>query len=214
MRLFPVPVEDREDLHRSAETGEPVGSHRVELSRLAGFDEDFAITENQSDRALEDVEPVTPGVHSLIGCLGGRRDAHLHHDPARRVVQAGEWPMHTAVGCIAAGPDDNVVAVVAGRQNFVHRGVQGAGKVGEVVDSQPPMPGLDPADGRGTDQAASGELVERPALCQPKAAQTAPGYVLDSTVVLHRHDRMPNEKRSSNVHHTTRTGSWTPRNGS
>ena len=195
MRLFSVPIEDREDLRWCSETCEPVGSHRVELGGLAGLDENFAIPENQSDGAFQDVEPVTPWVNSLIECPCERRDAHLHDDPAGGVVQAGEWPIYHAVRCVACRPDDDVVAVVVACQNLVHCCVQGSGQVGQVVDSQTPMPGLDPADGGGTDQGASGQLVERPALGQPQAAQTAPGDVLDSTVLLHGHDGMPKRER-------------------
>lgn len=87
--------------------------------------------------------PVPDG--STVRTLLRRRDAHLGHRATGRIVQPRERPVHDAVAGLAASWADHDVFVVIASKDLVDRGFEGPSEIGQVVDRQPSMPGLDPA---------------------------------------------------------------------
>lgn len=191
-------IEDREDLDRAPVADDPVGGHGVELGSLAALDQVLAFTEDETGGALEDVEPVSSRVHAGVGLPFGCRDAHLCDDSSGRVLLAGEWPMNSPIAIFGAGgANDDFVFVVAA-DDLVDRGLQGPGKIGELVDGQAPVPGLEAADSGCTDVGSAGQLVQTPASAQAKAAEPSSSDVLEARrrcVLLHWQDSMPITRR-------------------
>src|SRR5579862_6076339 len=121
--LFAVAVEDGQDLDGTAVAGDPVGCHRVELCGLAGFDEVLALAEEQPNGAFEHEEPITARVDLRLRTLLRCRDAHLGHDPSRRVVLSRERPLHGAVADVAADRTDDDILVAAVSEKLVDGGL-------------------------------------------------------------------------------------------
>ena len=117
MRVLAVAIEDRQDLDRRAVPGDPVRCHGVEFGGLPRFDQMLAVSQQESGRPIEDVEPVASGMDLRLGVLPGCRYAHLGHDPTRRIVGPGQHPLHRAVAPPSpSGADDHVLAAVIGEQ--------------------------------------------------------------------------------------------------
>src|SRR3546814_10708855 len=127
-----------------------------------------------------------------LGLLLRRRDAHVGDGAAGGVVRAGERPVHHAVVVGRAdGLDHHVVAVV-GAEQVVDGGLERPRQVGQLVDGQAPVPGLDPADRRRSDVRARGQLVERPAPGLAQAPQATADEVFHAAgrFLLHQQDAM------------------------
>ena len=86
-------------------------------------------------------------------------------------------------------PDHHVVVVV-GLDELVDRGVQCPGEVGQLVEADPPVPGLDPAQRRRAEEAASGQVVERPAPGHPQPSDPLADQGVDVAFLRHAQESM------------------------
>ena len=87
------------------------------------------------------------------------------------------------------GPDHDVL-VALGFDEVVDRGAEGASDRAQLVETDPTVAGLDPAQRRGAEIAASGEVVERPAACDPQAADALSDQDIEVTVLRHTQESM------------------------
>ena len=87
------------------------------------------------------------------------------------------------------GPDHDIL-VVLGFDEVVDRGAEGASDRAQLVEADPTVAGLDPAQRRGAEIAASGEVVERPATCDPQAADALSDQDVEVIVLRHTQESM------------------------
>src|ERR1017187_7479929 len=96
------------------------------------------------------------------------------------------------------GPDHDVV-VVLGLDEVVDRGAECPSDHGQLVEADAAVAGLDPAQCRGAEVAAPGQVVERPATCDPQAADTLPDERVNITVLRHTHYLMLHPQDDTNL---------------
>src|SRR4029450_2124710 len=87
------------------------------------------------------------------------------------------------------GPDHDVL-VALGFNEVVDRGAEGASDRAQLVEADPTVAGLDPAQRRGAEIAASGEVVERPATCDPQTADALSDQAIEINVLRHTQESM------------------------
>ena len=144
MGAFAVAIEDHEDIDGFAVAGDPVRRHRVELGCFAGLHEKLAITEHNSGRSFQHVQPVSPWVNLLLGLATlRRRDPHFRDHRTIRIVDSIQWPDRRTVVRCADRPNDYVFLVVI-RKHFVDRCHQAG--IGVLLDW---VPGHFPKDAHG-----------------------------------------------------------------
>jgi len=162
MAALPVVVEDAQDLRWAATRPEGVRNHGGELGRLAGLDQDGPLTQQQHNASRQDGEPVLARVNSQLGGAAPRLrpgDPHLGYGDAVRPGPPAEDPGGHPARRIALRPDHHVV-VVGRLHQLVEGGSQGPGDRGQLVEGDPPVAGLDTAEGGRAQIAAAGQVVE------------------------------------------------------
>src|ERR1700722_3657765 len=192
MGALSVLVEDAQDLRRAAASVEGVRNHGGELRRLAGLDQDGPLPQPQHDRSRQDGEPVLAGMDfQLVRVPSGFTpgEAHLGDGDAVRPGLSAQQPGRHAARRIALRPDDHVV--VANRlHQLIEGGPEGAGDRGQLVEADPPVAGLDAAEGRGAQEAAGSEIVERPAERDPQSPDPLADQTVEILVLRHTQDHM------------------------
>ncbi len=184
-----VVVEDAQDLRRFLSRAECMWLHRGELGRLAGPDEDGPLAQPQHDGAGQHGEPVPARVDAQPGGhLPGHpqlRDRHAPRLTGPR-QQPGRHPP-----CLVPERPDHHVGVVVGLHQLVKRGAEGPRDRGELIQGNPPVTGLDPAQ-RGRAQVTPGrQLVQRPAQRRAQTPDALPDKCLQIGVLLHTQECMP-----------------------
>src|ERR1035438_7184265 len=192
MGALSVVVEDAQDLRRAALGAERVRNHGRELRCLTGLDQDGAPAQQQHDGSRQDGEPVPTGMHpQLVGAGPGRRlgAPHLRHRYTVRSGLPGQHPGGHPPHRIALRPDDHVL-VVGGVHQLVQGGAQGPRDRGQLVEGDPPMAGLDPAEGGRAQVAAAGQVVERPAPGHTQAPDPLADQAVELTILRHTQETM------------------------
>ena len=140
--------------------------------------------------------------NSPVPCRGARPgDTHLGHRYTVRSRLPGQHPGGHSPRRIALRPDDHVL-VVGGLHQLVQGRAQGPRDGGQLVKGDPPMPGLDTAEGGGAQVAAASEVVERPAPGRPQAPDPLADQAVEITILRHTQETM------SIAQATRRVGVW------
>src|SRR3954447_8562084 len=114
-------------------------------------------------------------------------------------------------------PDHDVV-VVLGFDEVVDRVVECASDRGELVEADPAVAGLDPAQWRGAEVAAPSQVVQRPAARNPQTADALSDQPIDVAALRHTQEHMSSAQRAPRIpymsphcaHHHVSSGQRTP----
>jgi ubiquinone/menaquinone biosynthesis C-methylase UbiE len=107
-----------------------------------------------------------------------------------RPVIAGEQPGRPPACVIAYRPDHDIV-VIDGFDELVKRGAECSRDRDQLVESDSAVPGLDSAQGRGAQEAASGEGIQRPSPGEPQAFDPLADETVEVEILRHKQDPMP-----------------------
>jgi SAM-dependent methyltransferase len=198
VRPAPVTVEDDNDLDRSLVRGDRMRRHRRELRGLAGLDQDDATPEMQPRGAGQHREPLVTRMDVELGGRAASGDPHLRDSDALRLVLASQHPARRAVVSVSGRPDDDV-GVGDRLDELVETAAERSRDQDELVDRDTPMTGLDAAQCRRADMAASGKRVERPAASEPQPPNSSADDGVEVDILRHWQEPMPRRQSAPSL---------------
>src|ERR1700678_81432 len=116
-------------------------------------------------------------------------DAHLGHGEAVRPGLAAQDPGRHPAGGVALRPDHHVV-VGGGFHQLVQRGPEGPGDRAQLIEADPPVAGLDPAQGGRAQVTARGQIIQGPAQRHPQPPDPLADQAVELAVLRHTQDVM------------------------
>src|SRR5579863_3720606 len=192
-----VVVKNAQDLRGFLLRAERMRLHRGELGRLAGPDEDGPLAQPQHYGAGQDGEPVPARVDAQPGGhLPGHPQLRDRHT-LRRTGPRQQPGRHAT--CLVPERPDHHVGVVVGLHQLVKGGAECPRDRRELIQGNPPVTGLDPAQ-RGRAQVTPGrQLVQRPAQRRAQTPDALPDQGVQIGVLLHAQDCMPQGQAGGTV---------------
>src|ERR1022692_2305232 len=215
MGALSVVVEDAQDLRRTVMRPEGMRNHGGELRCLAGLDHDGPLSQQQHNGSRQDGEPVPAGVDlQLAGPAPGFRpgDTHLGHGDAMRPGLPAQHPGGQPSRRIVLRPDHHIV-VVDGLHQLVEGGPQRPGDRTQLVEADPPVARLDPAQGGRAQVAAGSQVVERPAQGRAQPPDPLADQAVEIVALRHTQDVMSNMQAARRLEAWKTTTTTIPRPG-
>jgi hypothetical protein len=165
-------ADDEDQLDGAVDGAEPVRRPSRELDGLTGLDDEGLLAQKQPQAAAEHVEPVLSFVN---GKLVGRPpvpgvDVNLVGVKAGRGAAMGERPQGHAVALARQAADAGVVRWRRCEQ-LVCAHPERRGQSGDVVEGEPALARLQPAERREVDAGPLGDLLQRQPPFGAKLAQ-------------------------------------------
>ena len=99
-----------------------------------------------------------------------------------------ERPGGDAPGLVVLGPDHHVV--VGRLDQLIDAGAQGPGNRGQLIEADPAVTGLDPAQGGWAQVALGGQIIQGPAQRQPEPPDPGPDQPVEFPVLRHTQESM------------------------